>query len=168
MAGYEDKEYKNRLAKLVHDAEQAKREHKDRWGLPPVEKGWLRGHAVGVSHRDEPCEFGTLEILEFELSDTPRGNGIPVRMAGTYFNFKLAEATVVDVPDPSPAVRPITPYQVFLSHHGRKMELQAYYPGRDMITPRRSMTQAVLVVTIPGVVLVTIIAVLHFVFHIFG
>ena len=97
-----------KINKLVRAAEIAKLEKvKDRFNLKPVAKGFVRGMAIHVRQHEEPGEFGVLQVIEFELSDTPKGPGIPVRMAGTYFNHRLIEGSVLDVPDPTPHVRPI-------------------------------------------------------------
>src|SRR5947209_3404360 len=114
MAGAKDPgaflgtEEEARVAKLVREAEQAKlAKTKDRFNLPPVRKGYLRGFAINIRRTEQPCEFGTLQIAEFELADTRKGPGVPLRMAGTYFTGHIMDGTLLDVPDPTPNVRPI-------------------------------------------------------------
>lgn len=160
-----------RLEKLVLAAATAKRANKDAWGLQPVEKGWLRGRVENLRQWDEPCEFGTLQVIEFDLqgvpaANTPKPAPVPVRMSGTYFNTQLRDGQVVDVADPSPPVRPLTPIKIFFSHHNRTIELKSYYPGRGSMTQRTSLKLALLAVFAPIVVAMSIVAALRYVFHI--
>ncbi len=156
-----------RLAGLVRKAEEAGRKTKDRWGLPPVEKGWLRGQAMDVRKWEETCEYGVLEVMEFELREDPQVPGVPVRMSGTYFNNRILDGAVMDVPDPDPTVRPLTPNKIYFSHHFRAIDLTAFYPGRDAVPPRTDRMRSMLVLVLPAVALIAILCVLYFVFHIF-
>ena len=164
-----------RLNKLVNDARRAKREasptKRDRWGLPMPPKGWVRGMVSNVRSSDEPCPFGTLQVLEFELRDDPQQPGVPVRMAGTNFDRLVVGGEVMDVRDPTPSVRPIEAVRGVFSHT-RYMaeegiqEIKAYYPGRDDMTPRRNLALATAMVVVPVVLLIVAVVMLRYVFHI--
>ena len=151
-----------RLEKLVREAARAKRTETDRWGLTPIEKGWLRGHAMNVRQWEDACQFGKLLVIEFELRETMKSKGVPVRMEGTYFTGRIHEGAVMDVPDPDPTVRPVRPEKIYVSQSYRKHEFVAFYPGRDLPPQRRTLVQAVLAVTVPFLIFVGIVAVLHF------
>jgi hypothetical protein len=166
MAEFRGTKEASRLAGLVRAAEEASRKTKDRWNLPPIEKGWLRGHAMNIRKSEETCEFGILEVLEFELCEKPDKPGIPVRMSGTYFGNRMLDGTVMDVPDPDPSVRPITPTKIYFSHHRRAIELSSYYPGRDDTPPNVDRLRSILVLVGPAVALVAILCVLYFGLHI--
>lgn len=154
-----------RLHQLIREAEQAKRPKKDRWGLTPIEKGWVRGHVVDLRQWDEPCEFGILQIMEFDLREDKRQPGIRVRMSGTYFNTRLLEGSVIDVPDPTPSVRPMTPNHVFTAHNNREHEISAYYPGRGAVRQRSTLIMALLATIVPAAVVLVIFALMHYVLH---
>jgi hypothetical protein len=151
-----------KIAKMLREAERAKLDkQKDRYNLPPVAPGFLRGIAINVRPHEEPCEFGTLQVIEFELSETPKGPGVPVRMAGTYFNHRLSAGTLLDVPDPTPHIRPITPDAVVHSGSGGENELRAYYPGRGE-TPRRiTLMLGVLGIVVPIAFTIGLIVLLY-------
>ena len=156
------------IAKLLRAQEIAKLEkNKDKWNLPPVEKGCLRGFALNVRQFDEPCEYGNLQVIEFEVSDTLKGPGVPVRMAGTYFSGRIKDGTVVDVPDPTPAVRPITPDMIYHSHSRGENEVRAFYPGRGETPRSKSLLLGLLGLGLPAVAFVGVIAMLHYFLRIF-
>jgi len=157
---------RDRLTGLIEASEKAKLGKRDAWNLPPVEKGWLRGHAVNVTQHEEAGEFGTLLVMDFELRADPKQPGIPVRMTAVYFTHRLMEGQLMDVPDPTPNIRPVTPEQIFFAGLRRAAEITAHYPGRRIMTQRRNFALAALAVGGPAVVLVGIVAVLHFVFHV--
>ncbi len=167
MSETDDPEYRKRLHNLIVKAKVARMPSADRWGLVPVEQGWLRGAANNVRQREDICEFGTLQILEFDLKPAPEEPGVPVRMDGTYFTSRLIEGQVMDVPDPTPDIRPVTPRQIFYAHSSRSIDLMSYYPGRDAMTKRKGMTLGFLALGGPVIVLLATLALLHFVFHAF-
>lgn len=166
MAEYGDSKEAQRLAGLVRKAEEARRGKKDRFGLPPIEKGWLRGQAVNIRKREETCEYGVLEVMEFDLLVDPEPPGVPVVMSGTYFNNRMLDGSVMDVPDPAPTVRPVTPDKIYFSHHFRAVDLTAFYPGRNSTPPSTDRMRSMLALVLPGVALIVIIFMLYFVFHI--
>jgi len=167
MSETEDPEYRKRLHKLVAKQEVAKMPAVDRWGLVPVEPGWLRGAANNVRQSEDICEFGTLQILEFDLTPAPDEPGVAVRMDGTYFTNRLIEGQTMDVPDPTPDIRPVTPRQIFYAHSGRNIDLMSYYPGRDAMTKRKGATMAFLAMGGPVIALVLALLVLHYGLHVF-
>ncbi len=167
MSGTGDANFDHRLHKLVRQAEIAKMTDRDRWNLPPIEKGWLRGAAQNVRQSEETCEFGMLQVLEFDLVTDPKQPPVPVRMTGTYFTTRLLDTHVMDVPDPTPTVRPVTPVQIFFSHSNRETELRSYYPGRDAQTKRAGAMLGLAAVGGPILALVVSLAVLRFAFHVF-
>lgn len=166
-------EFKNaaeaaRLAQLVHEAERKKRDAKgkDRWGLPPVGKGWVRGRVANVKSWDEPCPFGMLQVVEFDLVDDPKQPGVPVRISGTDIDNRVMEGQVLDVPDPKPSVRPIAAMRAVHSHtlsdgRDRVQGIKAYYPGRDDAPPRRMLTLAALMVLVPAAITAVAVVGLH-------
>jgi hypothetical protein len=171
-------EFKNaaeaqRLAKLVHEQEQQKlgAEGKDRWGMPKVPRGFLRGRAMNPRTWDETCEFGVLHNLQFDLVDDPEQAGIPVLMQGTDFNDRLMEGSVVDVPKPRTDARPIHTNFLYFSHtvrdgKGKIHTLKAYYPGRDDAPRRVNIALASLMVLVPTAFLLVAVYLLRHVFHI--
>lgn len=166
MPGFKGTKEEAQIAKLLREKEIAKlQKNKDRWNLPPIEKGWVRGMVIKLRPHDEPCPYGTLQVLEFEVADGPKVPGIPVRMTGTYFNSRLIEGQILDVPDPTPSVRPITPDIVYRSHSARESELRAFYPGRGEKPRRFSLMLGLLGLGVPAVALIVAIIALH-VFHI--
>jgi hypothetical protein len=167
MSETDDPEYRKRLHKLVAKQQAARMPVADRWGLVPVEAGWLRGSAYNVRQSETICEFGTLQVLEFDLVPAPGEPGVPVRMDGTYFTNRLIEGQVLDVPDPTPDTRPVSPRQIFYAHSNRTIDLMSYYPGRDAMTKRKGATMGLLALGGPVVVLVLTLLVLHFGFHVF-
>lgn len=151
-------EEQEKLARLLREAEQAKHgKYKDKYNLRPVAKGYLRGQAFDIRSTEYPSKLGIVKILEFELRENPKEKGVPVRMEGTYFNSRLIEHTVVDVPDPDPSVRPIRTDIIYFSHHGRKMGVQAYNPGRDPEPRRVSLIRGLVVLILP--IIATIVAI---------
>jgi hypothetical protein len=167
MAFYANSEERARLGRLIAERERAKAGKKDRWGLRPIEKGWLRGHAVNIRTWEEPDDLGMLINLEFELRENPKETGVLVRMAGTDFNDRILDGQLMDVPDPDPQVRPIVTDRVYYAHRGRRDgALTAHYPGRRMDTPRKSLTLGLLAVVVPVVFVVAAVTALHYVFHI--
>ena len=108
-----------------------------------------------------------LHILEFDLTDDPAAPGVPVRMTGTEFTGRLLGGEVMDVPDPTPSVRPITPTTIYHAHHGRDWELTAHYPGRDAVTPRANAINGALAVGGPILFVLACLAALHFWWHTF-
>ena len=166
MADYKGTAETAKLKKLLRDAERAKIEKiKDRFNLRPAEKGFLRGHAINIRQSEQPCDFGTLQILDFEISDTMKGPGVPVRMAGTYFSRKLWEGTVMDVPDPTPDIRPITPDVIYTAHDHDVDQIRAFYPGRGETPRRKTLIMGLLAMGIPAVLAFAIIVALHL-FHV--
>jgi hypothetical protein len=153
------------LARLVKETNKAKIEkEKDRFNLPPVGPGYVRGIVINLRPYDVPCEFGVLQVVDFEIADTPKGPGVPVRMTGTYFNTRLRAMTVLDVPDPTPSVRPITPNIVY-SAHDHEHEIQAFYPGRGETPRRTTLTLGLLGLIVPVVFVIVSVIVLY-AFHI--
>lgn len=170
MAVQLDPKQEARLRKLVAEQERAKaskRRNRDRWGLKPVRKGWLRGNAFNIRIWDEPGELGLLTIMEFELLTERNQPGVPVRMTGTDIWGRVAEGQLLDVRDPDPIVRPIVTDRVFFSYaQNHSIDIKAYYPGRDTMAPRKSLMFALLTLAAPAVFLVAAVAALRFVFHV--
>jgi len=167
MIETDESRYKRRLNDLVHKAQVAKKVELDRFRLPPIEKGWVRGRAVNIRQAEEACEYGILQILDFDVDAGTGEPPIPVRMTGTDFTNRLVEGHVMDVPDPTPEVRPITPRQIFYSHSNRNTDLKSYYPGQDALTKRAGAINGVLAIGGPVVALIASLLVLHFVAHVF-
>jgi hypothetical protein len=167
MSETEEARYNKRLHQLVLKERIAKTAGLDRWHLPPVGAGWLRGSVANLRQTEELCEFGTLQILEFDLMTGPKEAGVPVRMDGTYFTNRLIEGQVMDVPDPDPERRPVTPRQIFYSHSHRQEGMKSYYPGRDAMTKTRGALLGLLAVGGPILALVASLLLLHFTFHFF-
>jgi hypothetical protein len=156
------------VARLLRQAEIAKLErNKDKWNLPPVQPGWLRGFVIDLRRFEVPCEFGMLQIIDFELSETLRGPGVPVRMTGTYFSNRLREGNVLDVRDETPSVRPIETSLATFSRSGGAIKLRAFYPGRGDPPRRRNLMLGVLGLAVPAICFVGVIAMLHYYFRIF-
>jgi hypothetical protein len=163
------KEAQQRLARLVNQQQSARRKTKDHWGLTPIERGWVRGRAMNVRQSEQTCEYGVLNILEFEMFTDPKQPGIAVRMQGTTIDGRVMDGQVVDIPDPTPNVRPMQPDKVYFSHHvDRKYYVSANYPGRTVMTPRRNLMLATAAIGGPIAAILGIVALLHFVFRIFG
>ena len=174
MTFYEGSKEQARLGALVAAQERAKakagkRGKKDKWGLRPIGKGWLRGHAMNIRIWEEADEVGMVRVMQFELRENPKEPGVPVRMTATEFNRNMGEGELMDVRDPDPSVRPITPYQIFFSRADRRDgDLTAHYPGRGMMAPRRNLAMGLLVIGAPIVFLLAAVAVLYYVFHVTG
>jgi hypothetical protein len=167
MSDTESKEYQRRLWALIHQQQVARGVAKDRWNLKPVRKGWRRGMVTKLRHSEEPCEFGMLLIMDFELSEDPEQPGIPVRMSGTQFSDALFEGTVVEIADPTPDQRPIIATQVRFSHYAGDATLRAHYPGRGEMPAGRRTLLGLLALGWPAVALVAALTVLHFWWHVF-
>jgi hypothetical protein len=167
MDDFEQERYKRKLHVLLRKDQIARHGNLDRWHLPPVAKGWLRGNALNIRQSEVPCEFGMLQILDFDLTADPKEPGVPVRMAGTYFTNRLIEGQVMDVPDPTPSARPITPIQIFFSHSNHDTDLKSYYPGRDAMPRGKGALLGLLAVGGPIVATLATIAVLHYWFHLY-
>ena len=166
-------EFKNaaeaaRLAQLVHEAERKKRDAKglDRWGLPPVGKGCVRGRVANVKSWDEPCPFGMLQVIEFDLVDDPKEPGVPVRISGTDIDNRVMEGHVLDVQDRNPSIRPIPATGAVHSYslydgRGMVQSIKAYYPGRDDAPPRRNRVLAAMMVLVPVAITAAAVVGLH-------
>jgi hypothetical protein len=163
------REEQARLARLVGEQEAAKARKRDAFGLSPIGRGFVRGRATNIRQSETTCEYGVLVILEFDLLIDPTQPPIPVHMEGTTIDGRLLDGHVVDLADPTPSRRPITPDRVYFSHHlDRKHYIASNYPGRRMSTPRQSLMQGMLVVGVPMVLILGLVAMLNYVFHIFG
>jgi hypothetical protein len=162
-----DVTYRRRLDDLVRQEGIARRRKRDRFNLAPVRQGWVRGRVARLRQREEACEFGKLLVLEFDLVDDPEQPPIPVIMAGTEFNGRLMDGDVVEMADPAPSVRPITPLQIVHSFSDPANVVVAYYPGRG--TPSRRFTTLIgwLAIAGPAVAVAAIMAVLHFALRVF-
>ena len=167
MTMYRDSKEARRLAGLVHKAETARLKRPDRWGLQPVARGWLRGQVANLRQWDEPCEYGMLQIMEFDLCPERDKPGVPVRMTATYFGNRLMDGQVIDIPDPTPSVRPITPNRAIFSHSNPQAQLVAYYPGRDAESLETSRLLAASALIVPAIALGMLLVALHFVFHVY-
>jgi hypothetical protein len=168
MANFLGTSEEKRVKELLRAADRAKIEKiKDRFGLLPVKKGFLRGFAVNVRESEEPCEYGTLRVLEFEISDERKGgDGVPVRVTGTYLSRRVGSGEVVDVEDPTPHIRPITPNYVYAAYDHSMNTLRAFYPGRDDTPRRKDLTNALLTIGLPVVLVIVVVVVLQ-VSHVF-
>lgn len=163
----ENSEYRRRLGALVQREQASRGVGRDRWNQPPVRSGRLRGQVANVRGSETACEFGTLLIMDFDIVADPPRPGVPVRMSGISFSGQLIEGTVVDVPDPDPAQRPIITTRLFIPHGHEEWTFEAYYPGRDEPSQRALTLHGLLAVGGPVLALLAALAALHFWAHVF-
>lgn len=160
--GFKGTKEEQMIAKLLREEEVAKLEkNKDKFNLAPVKKGWLRGFVINMRQSEEQCEYGLLQILEFEISDTLKGPGVPVRMSGTYFSGRLMDGAIVEVADPTPSVRPVTPDLLFRPHTPGENELRAFFPGRGETPRRKTLTLGMLGLLLPVIGLIAALIALY-------
>jgi len=167
MSDLDDLAYRRRLAELVKRDELARGHGLDRYNLPPVAKGWVRGVITNPRNSEGACQFGTLMIVEFDLVADPEQPPVPVRMSGTEFSHRVLAGDVIDIRDPTPSARPLTPERYVVANASPPFEVIAYYPGRGVPPARVGTLLGWLAVGGPGIALMLCLAALHFVFRVF-
>jgi hypothetical protein len=109
---------------------KAKANNKDCFGLPPVEKGHVRGRVANLRRSSEVSAFGELVVLDFDLVPCGGAPPVPVLMRGTYLEGDIRPDYVMEVRDPDPSVRPILARELRHAHHRRQM-VTMHYPGTN-------------------------------------
>lgn len=102
----------------------------DEYGLPPPRKGVLRGFVRDLRFSQEESAVGRIQIVDFNLHFRGDRLPVPVRMRGSDFTDHLVDGWLMDVPDPDPKLRPITPRRITAPWH-EGLEVTSYYPGQD-------------------------------------
>jgi len=168
------REYFEHERKVHHMAAQKRRAKLtgklDHWGMPEVPKGWLRGEAWDIQQWDQPCPYGMLQIMEFELRPDHKTPGVKVRMNGTYLDNRLMDGQVMDVPDPDPSKRPIEPVSIIFPwtrYSGERIyRMTAFYPGRQDESLTRSRWLGMLALALPALGLAVAVVLLRYVYHV--
>lgn len=135
----------------------------DRWGLLPVRPRHVRGIVRNVRITEDVSPYGPMLVVDYDLWTDDGVPNIPVRMTGTDFMNRIIPENLLDVPDPDPGVRPITPTRV-TSAHNDDHEIVAHYPGRSASIHPRGLAWTVMVVLIPFAVIALMMGLLgwHF------
>ncbi len=102
----------------------------DRFGLPPVKRGMLRGKIRDVRHSIVEGAYGQMQVIDFNLYTAPKQPPVPVQMRGNDFTTPVRDDWVIDVADPDPTIRPLLTRRITLPHNPGT-EVVSYYPGWD-------------------------------------
>ncbi len=135
-----------------HGPAERKAQEKDQWGMPPARQGYLRGRVQNIQRRAEPCEYGELEIVDFDLCAPDRSVIAVVQMRGTDFSQPILAEALMDVLDPDPRVRPILARHLHNSFDFEN-KVTSFYPGRDEPPQARQRLTAATWLLLPLVLL---------------
>ncbi|HET9019450.1 MAG TPA: hypothetical protein VFN46_07690 [Acetobacteraceae bacterium] len=125
-----------------------RRGRRDRWGLPPVRGGWVRGQVRNFRRGYEISEYGDVFVWDFDLFVDDDQPLVAVRMRGTDFQGGPGEGEIVELRDPDPTVRPIETTRLeFPNSPGR--DAVSFYPGRDDIPEARQRMNGLVVIVGP-------------------
>jgi hypothetical protein len=107
---------------------------RDRFGLRPVGRGWLRGQVQHLKEVKATDRFGERIVFCFDLLVAENQPPVEVRMPGNSFSAGIIPGALVDIRDPDPSQRPlVTTLLRFPPHY--KYEVRAFYPGFEDPTP---------------------------------
>ncbi|MBN9508607.1 MAG: hypothetical protein J0I21_05740 [Alphaproteobacteria bacterium] len=119
------------------------------------------GHVVGVvanlRRSTEPCAYGELHVLEFDLLRPHGAAPIPVRMRGMSFSRDLFVGQMVEVRDPDPETRPVVTRRLDYPPL-YNTELVSFYPGEGETPRGLSRFWALVMLLVPVVIGGTLIA----------
>ncbi len=119
-------------------------------------RGFVRGRVCNLRNSETVGDYGMVMVLDFDLFIDDGLPTVPVRMTGTDFFGRVMTDHVLDVPDPDPSVRPITPWRVTVSHDANQ-EIIAHYPGLEIGMKSRGLLSTVATVVAPFVVILLVL-----------
>lgn len=139
----------------------------DRWGLEPVARGHLRGQARNLRASEAVSQYGHVQVVEFDLWIDEGVDPVPIRMTGTDFQGRVWPDQLYDIPDPTPDIRPIEPWQIVVGHNP-DANVIAHMPGREFTYKQRGLMTTVMVLVAPFIVVAILGALAGYFLHWFG
>jgi hypothetical protein len=142
---------------------------KDRWGMDPPRRGWVRGIIQNVTRSVEQTPYGELVILDFDIyPDDDAAPLVEVRMSGYTFSKDPKANLLVEVKVGATMPTERIAVDLMKLPYDPDNDVRAYRP----VERRQSMNEAstlrkIATVLIPSTIIMVFTLFLHFYAHAF-